>query len=89
MAGSLPLFSLSRRLNSTLSTRIEDLNAQVSTLYAENLRLRATEIALNSELKRERDKSRKIMEEAETAVRCNLEFEPAPAVTFPYRRHSA
>lgn len=56
------------RLNSTLSTRIEDLNAQVSTLYAENLRLRATEIALNSELKRERDKSRKIMEEAETAT---------------------
>jgi hypothetical protein len=56
------------KLNSTLSSRIEELNAQVSTLYTENLRLRASEISLTSQLKREREKSRKIMEEAETAT---------------------
>lgn len=42
---------------------------QISTLYAENLRLRASEIALSAQLKREREKSRKIMSDAETAVR--------------------
>ncbi|KAF8889809.1 hypothetical protein BD779DRAFT_1671582 [Infundibulicybe gibba] len=56
------------KLNSTLSVRIEELNAQISTLYVENLRLRASEIALASQLKREREKSRKIMVEAETAT---------------------
>ncbi|KAJ3833478.1 hypothetical protein F5878DRAFT_632685 [Lentinula raphanica] len=29
------------KLNSTLSIRIEELNAQISSLYTENLRLRA------------------------------------------------
>jgi hypothetical protein len=57
-----------RRLNSTLSVRIEELNAQLSTLYVENLRLRASEIALSAQLKREREKSRKIMAGAEDAV---------------------
>ena len=56
------------RLNSTLSVRIEELNAQISTLYVENLRLRASEIALTSQLKKEREKSRKILGDAETAV---------------------
>ena len=66
--------SNNRRLNSTLSVRIEELNAQISTLYVENLRLRASEIALSAQLKKEREKSRKIIAEAEAAVRvCILE----------------
>ncbi|KAG6916416.1 hypothetical protein DXG01_006944 [Tephrocybe rancida] len=56
------------KLNSTLSVRIEELNAQISSLYVENLRLRASEIALAAQLKREREKSRKVMAEAETAT---------------------
>ncbi|PPQ99171.1 hypothetical protein CVT24_009262 [Panaeolus cyanescens] len=55
------------KLNSTLSVRIEELNAQISMLYVENLRLRASEIALAGQLKREREKSRKILADAETA----------------------
>jgi hypothetical protein len=57
------------RLNSTLSVRIEELNAQISMLYVENLRLRASEIALASQLKREREQSRKILVDAEAAVK--------------------
>ncbi|KAI0085911.1 hypothetical protein BDY19DRAFT_1043065 [Irpex rosettiformis] len=56
------------KLNSTLSVRIEELNAQISTLYVENLRLRASEIALTSQLKKEREKSRKILVDAENAT---------------------
>ncbi|KAF9460906.1 hypothetical protein BDZ94DRAFT_1283711 [Collybia nuda] len=56
------------KLNSTLSVRIEDLNAQISTLYVENLRLRASEIALVAQLKREREKSQKVIDEAEAAT---------------------
>ncbi|KAI0344949.1 hypothetical protein BDW22DRAFT_1353770 [Trametopsis cervina] len=56
------------KLNSTLSVRIEELNAQISTLYVENLRLRASEIALASQLKKERDKSRKMLADAESAT---------------------
>ncbi|KAJ4475467.1 hypothetical protein J3R30DRAFT_556432 [Lentinula aciculospora] len=57
------------KLNSTLSVRIEELNAQISTLYTENLRLRASEINLAAQLKREREKSRKVIAETEAAVR--------------------
>ncbi|KAG1731202.1 uncharacterized protein EDB91DRAFT_730277 [Suillus paluster] len=56
------------KLNSTLSVRIEELNAQISTLYVENLRLRASEIALTAQLKKEQEKSRKIMAGAEAAT---------------------
>ncbi|KAG6835284.1 hypothetical protein H0H93_003143, partial [Arthromyces matolae] len=56
------------KLNSTLSVRIEELNAQISQLYVDNLRLRASEIALTTQLKKEREKSRKLMAEAETAT---------------------
>ena len=56
------------RLNSTLSVRIEELNAQIHALNVENLRLRTAEIQLASELKREKEKSRKIMADAEAAV---------------------
>ncbi|RDX47361.1 hypothetical protein OH76DRAFT_1405971 [Lentinus brumalis] len=56
------------KLNSTLSARIEELNAQISTLYVENLRLRASEIALTSQLKKEREKSRKVLADAESAT---------------------
>ncbi|EEB88971.1 hypothetical protein MPER_12992, partial [Moniliophthora perniciosa FA553] len=56
------------KLNSTLSVRIEELNAQISMLYTENLRLRASEIALAAELKREREKSRQIVKQTEAAL---------------------
>ncbi|KAL4267548.1 shugoshin family protein [Pleurotus pulmonarius] len=56
------------KLNSTLSVRIEELNAQISTLYVENLRLRASEIALAAQLKREKEKSTKVMADAEAAT---------------------
>ncbi|KAF7314964.1 hypothetical protein MIND_00010500 [Mycena indigotica] len=56
------------KLNSTLSMKIEELNTEISTLYAENLRLRASEITLTTELKREREKSRKILFDAQTAA---------------------
>ncbi|GJE88145.1 hypothetical protein PsYK624_042280 [Phanerochaete sordida] len=56
------------KLNSTLSVRIEELNAQISSLYVENLRLRASEIALASQLKKEREKARKVLDDAEAAT---------------------
>ena len=56
------------RLNSTLSLRIEELNAQISALHVENLRLRASEIALGLQLKKEREKSQRIIADAESAV---------------------
>ncbi|PPQ91942.1 LOW QUALITY PROTEIN: hypothetical protein CVT25_000985 [Psilocybe cyanescens] len=42
------------KLNATLSVRIEELNAQISLLHVENLRLRESEIALTAQLKRAR-----------------------------------
>lgn len=56
------------RLNSTLSMRIEELNAEITILQVENLRLRQSEISLLTQLKREREKSRKVMADAEAAV---------------------
>ncbi|KAH6899164.1 hypothetical protein BKA70DRAFT_1198417 [Coprinopsis sp. MPI-PUGE-AT-0042] len=56
------------KLNSTLSVRIEELNAHIQALTVENLRLRTSEIQLTSELKREREKSRKVMADAESAT---------------------
>jgi hypothetical protein len=67
--------TVSHRLNSTLSVRIEELNAQISTLYVENLRLRASEIALATQLKKERERSQRMITDAESAV-C-----PAPCST--------
>lgn len=78
LAGGILTVGFGGRLNSTLSVRIEELNAQISTLYVENLRLRASEIALASQLQREREKSWRIMTDAEAAVRC----------TFPKPVHS-
>jgi hypothetical protein len=60
---------VSRRLNSTLSVRVEELNAQISSLYVENLRLRASEISLASQLKKEKENSQRVVDEAESAVR--------------------
>ncbi|KAL5490597.1 hypothetical protein ACEPAI_5431 [Sanghuangporus weigelae] len=54
--------------NCSLSMKIEELNAHISSLYVENLRLRASEIALQSQLKREKVRSHKIMADAEAAV---------------------
>ncbi|KAL1746469.1 hypothetical protein HDZ31DRAFT_34126 [Schizophyllum fasciatum] len=56
------------KLNSTLSVRIEELTAEVSTLRAENLILRASENALKAQLRQEHDKSRKILAQAEAAI---------------------
>jgi hypothetical protein len=57
------------RLNSTLSVRIEELNAQISTLHVENLRLRTSEISLSTQLKKEKERSQRILTDAESAVR--------------------
>lgn len=57
------------RINSGLSVRIEELNAHIKILSNENLRLRASEISLTLELKREKEKTRKVIGEAESAVR--------------------
>ncbi|KAK2460719.1 hypothetical protein APHAL10511_007189 [Amanita phalloides] len=56
------------KLNSTLSIRIEELNAELSTLYAENLRLRSSEIRLTAQLRRERERSRKLLADTEAAA---------------------
>ncbi|KAF7981061.1 hypothetical protein HWV62_35532 [Athelia sp. TMB] len=56
------------KLNSTLSVRIEELNAHISVLHVENLRLRASEIALANQLQREREKTWRVMAEAEAAT---------------------
>ncbi|KAL1726641.1 hypothetical protein EV714DRAFT_287062 [Schizophyllum commune] len=56
------------KLNSTLSVRIEELTAEVSTLRAENLILRASENALKAQLRQEHEKSRKILAQAEAAI---------------------
>ncbi|KAH9177166.1 hypothetical protein EDB89DRAFT_1839213, partial [Lactarius sanguifluus] len=47
---------------------IEELNAQISALYVENLHFRASEIALGSQLKKEREKSQRIVADAESAI---------------------
>ncbi|KAG6375863.1 hypothetical protein JVT61DRAFT_2726 [Boletus reticuloceps] len=64
------------KLNSTLSVRIEELQTEISTLYVENLRLRASEIALAAQLKKEQEKSRKILADTEAAVRPLPPFRP-------------
>ncbi|TEB28371.1 hypothetical protein FA13DRAFT_1794101 [Coprinellus micaceus] len=56
------------KLNSTLSVRVEELQHEIQQLQLENLRLRTSEVQLASELKREREKSRRIMQDAETAA---------------------
>ncbi|KIL68450.1 hypothetical protein M378DRAFT_158246 [Amanita muscaria Koide BX008] len=56
------------KLNSTLSIRVEELNAELSSLYVENLRLRTSELALAAQLKQERERSRKILADAEAAA---------------------
>lgn len=60
------------KLNSTLSVRIEELNAQISALYVENLRLRASEIALATQLKKEKERSQRVISDAETATHALL-----------------
>jgi len=50
-----------RRLNSTLSIRIEELNAKISALYLQNLHMRASEIALSVQLKRECKRTKSLL----------------------------
>ena len=45
------------------------IHAQISALHVETLRLRASEIALGSQLKKEREKSQRILTDAEPVVR--------------------
>ncbi|VDB85175.1 unnamed protein product [Peniophora sp. CBMAI 1063] len=45
------------KLNSSLSTRCQELETLVATLNSENLRLHATMLSLHAELKREREKT--------------------------------
>ncbi|KAF5348352.1 hypothetical protein D9758_010907 [Tetrapyrgos nigripes] len=54
------------KLNSTLSVRIEEQNARISFLETENLRLLTEKNTIALELRRERTKSRQIIEEAES-----------------------
>ncbi|TFK45908.1 hypothetical protein OE88DRAFT_1721318 [Heliocybe sulcata] len=56
------------KLNTTLSCKVEELQAQISQLYVENLSLRASSIALEAQLKREKEKTRKIMADADDAI---------------------
>ncbi|KAH7102626.1 hypothetical protein BKA62DRAFT_96481 [Auriculariales sp. MPI-PUGE-AT-0066] len=62
------------KLNSTLSVRIEALNAQLSELAVENLQLRAQNIHLSGQLSREREKTRRVLNDAEAAVRVLVVF---------------
>ncbi|EPQ50703.1 hypothetical protein GLOTRDRAFT_141456 [Gloeophyllum trabeum ATCC 11539] len=57
------------KLNTTLSCKVEELQAQISQLYVENLSLRASSIALEAQLRREKEKTRKIMADADDAVK--------------------
>lgn len=72
---------LNHRLNSTLILRIEELNAEISTLQVENLRLRASQISLLSQLQREREKTHRVMVGAENAVRFFAEVRIEQALT--------
>ncbi|KAJ7601221.1 hypothetical protein C8J56DRAFT_28831 [Mycena floridula] len=56
------------KLNATLSVRINELTAQISILQAENAQLRSSEISLLGQLRREKDISRRIIAEAESAA---------------------
>jgi hypothetical protein len=60
------------RLNSELSVRVDELSNEIRNLQGENLRLRQTVISLVAQLKREREKSRKILADTEVAVRPTL-----------------
>ena len=56
------------RQNATLNVEKEELRGQLSQLFKENLRLRASEIALNRQLKEEKDSCMNIIKEADKAV---------------------
>jgi hypothetical protein len=56
------------RLNAALSIRIEELTNQISALMSENVDLRTGQITLQGQVRREKDKSRKMMADAEAAV---------------------
>lgn len=60
------------RLNSELSVRVDELSTDIRNLQGENLRLRQTVISLLAQLKREREKSRKILADTEVAVRLSF-----------------
>jgi hypothetical protein len=61
--------SSSRRLNSSLNVRIDELLAQITALNIDNLRLRASEMSLARKLENEQDRTRRLYRETESAVR--------------------
>ena len=56
------------RLNSSLNVKVEELSAQIANLNIENLRLRASEQSLARKLQREKERTRRLVGEAEVAV---------------------
>ena len=56
------------RLNSSLNVKVEELSAQIANLNIENLRLRASEQSLARKLQREKERTRRLVGEAEAAV---------------------
>ena len=56
------------RLNSSLNVKVEELSAQIASLNIENLRLRASEQSLARKLQREKERTRRLVGEAEVAV---------------------
>ena len=64
--------------------KIDELNAHISALNVENLRLRSSEIALSAQLRREKDKSRSIMADAEAAV-CSSVLTHTPSPHVPHQ----
>jgi molecular chaperone GrpE (heat shock protein) len=56
------------RLNSSLNVKVEELSAQIASLNIENLRLRAEEQTLARKLRREKERTRRLVGEAEAAV---------------------
>ncbi|KAF7777724.1 hypothetical protein Agabi119p4_3796 [Agaricus bisporus var. burnettii] len=85
------------KLNSELSVRVDELSTDIRNLQGENLRLRQTVISLLAQLKREREKSRKILADTEVATlsltkhlsylrhtyNISVEPTPPPSPAFP------
>ncbi|KAJ7581890.1 hypothetical protein C8J56DRAFT_958449 [Mycena floridula] len=56
------------KINATLSVRINELTVQITLLQVENAHLRSREISLIGQVKREKEVSRRILDEAENAA---------------------
>ena len=86
--GPLDLIQLSG-----LSVRIEELDAQISALHVENLRLRTRRSHLARKFKKKKERSQRIVTDAESAVRCHrlcssLTKCPTFYILLQFRLHS-